>query len=87
MIEDLFPITYKVRDGIIGTSDLRNTYNCIGANSLKEALQSRNIKYQKVSWCNTDGYFIADNKMYSIKSNIEMLWITQETEVIFSLYQ
>lgn len=43
-------------------------YNCVGAKTLRKALDDNNIKYAELWWGSRSGHFIFDGKLYNVES-------------------
>lgn len=81
-IKALFPITTMVTQEIINKSSISSIWNCIGANTLKSCVP---IELQKtLHWGRSSGFVYATNDDdLRIKSNIDMMEITEPIEVTF----
>lgn len=92
-IKALFPLKFKVTNKIIEWSNREDIHNCIGANSLKEALgiTERNTTV-KISWGRTDGNVELKSKdgkssitLYvSNKDKVDMMKIEKPRTVTFN---
>lgn len=66
-IESLFPITCRIQAETIRNSDIRDVEYCIGAKSLKQALESKGIQHNRLLWGNYYGYFYQKDHFKSYK--------------------
>lgn len=82
-IKALFPLKATITNEIIKTSNISKADNCIGANTLKQALpQSNEIK---VLWANWDGGVFINDKAFSVTTEEKLMFmgVREETEITF----
>lgn len=83
----LFPITVTVTKEIIKASNIEDTSNCIGANTLKHIL-AKNGYDNIVDWGTTTGEILVNNlkgRYISLESNKHMMVIKRKTKVTLTL--
>lgn len=82
-IKALFPLKAKVTKEIINNSDTSETFNCIGANTLKQALPQSNET--EVLWGNWSGNVYVNNQSFEVttKENLMFMGVKEEIEITF----
>lgn len=90
-IDHLFPLKGYITQEIIDNSNVRDVYNCIGYNTLVQALGSENCEkyFSVMGWGNTSGSQRTKEDVSVLITTVEevdMMDVTEPMEVTFILY-
>jgi hypothetical protein len=84
-IQSLFPLKAEITQEIIDRSNVKDLYNCIGANTLRKALTTLGV-YEHIGWMNLSGAIKLSEKQslpISTKEEVRMVSVKKPQTVTF----